>query len=144
MGDILSTKSAMYARGGTYELAAGAEVEVDEPAAWLLGLYPSEYQMGTMLGSARRRFTFPTNSSSRLPSASYAEVRCFKLHFARLSLACVPASRTAGASLARMCIDKSAVTHKMSLVRGRELEDIRPAPCGLLNLVERRVPGEED
>lgn len=54
----------------THELAAGAEVDEDGPAAWLLGLYPSEYQMGTMLGSARRRFTFPTNSSSRLPLAS--------------------------------------------------------------------------
>ncbi len=38
MGDKVSARSGMYARGGTYELAAGAEVEVDELAAWVLGL----------------------------------------------------------------------------------------------------------
>ena len=45
---------------------------------------------------------------------------------------------------AHASIGINAETHEMSLVRGRELQDVRPAPRGLFYLRERRVPGEED
>lgn len=124
----------------TYEPAAGA-AEVDAPAVCVFGLYPAEYQMGTMLGSARRRFTFPTNSSSRLPSASYATINTLSCMRQPLLVTCIQNCKTSIHGMDSIC---ARITHEMALVRRRELENIRPSPCGLFYLRERRLSGEED
>lgn len=124
-----------YVDAACDEPAVGAE-DVDACGSELA---PGADQMGTICGSVNSRLTLLTNSASLLESASCP---CVKSRLSDTYGYQLPASKTTMGEKEEP--GERGGTHEVSLIRRRELEDVRPPPRGLVHFDQRRLAGEQD